>query len=379
MIMKLLSIFRHQPLRVQIIFLIVFVLALPLIVANIQIAQDNDQRLREQANDKAKMVADAIARSPQVVESLSNPTSASRQDVQDFAQLIQKVAGVEFIVVIDMNAIRISHPDPAKVGKPMVGNDEGRVLKGEAYFSSAQGSLGPSQRAFMPVFNGSDRQVGAVVVGILTSSIDQAAARVNQPILSALTLALLIGVVLSVMLSNSIKKILFGLEPLEIARQLGERNAILESVREGVIAIDSDGRLAVVNNEAKRILSMAGITGSLIGQRADEHIAHTRLSDVLISGEPEFDREQDLNGVRILTNRIPLYADGEVVGAIATFRDMSEISKLAEELTGVSRYVEALRSSAHEFLNKLHVINGLAHSDNRQALIDYLHDIINEN
>ncbi|VFS48526.1 Spo0B domain-containing protein [Budvicia aquatica] len=58
---------------------------------------------------------------------------------------------------------------------------------------------------------------------------------------------------------------------------------------------------------------------------------------------------------------------------------MSEVSKLAEELTGVNRYVEALRSSAHEFLNKLHVINGLARSDNRQVLAEYLADIINEN
>ncbi|MCX9039662.1 PAS domain-containing protein, partial [Citrobacter portucalensis] len=367
--MKLLILFRQQPLRVQIIFLIVFVLALPLIVANIQISKDNDDRLREQANEKAQMVANSIASSRQVVESLSNPTHQSRQEAQDFSHLIQKVAGVEFIVVIDMNAVRISHPDPAKVGKQMVGNDEGRVLKGEAYFSSAQGSLGLSQRAFVPIFDGSGHQVGAVVVGILTSSIDKAAARVNQSILSALTLALLIGVVLAVLLSNSIKKTLFGLEPLEIARQLGERNAVLESVREGIVAIDSDGRLVVVNNEAKRILSLAGILDNLLGHKVDEYIPHTRLSDILISGEPEFDREQDLNGIRILTNRIPLYANGEVVGAIATFRDMSEISKLAEELTGVNRYVEALRSSAHEFLNKLHVINGLVHSNNRQALI----------
>ncbi|EAM9431396.1 TPA_asm: two-component system sensor histidine kinase DcuS [Salmonella enterica] len=379
MTMKLLSFFKHQPLRVQIIILVVFVLTLPLIVANIQIAQDNDHRLREQANDKAKMVASTIASSQQVVESLSNPTSQSRQRAQDFSQLIQKVAGVEFIVVIDMDAIRISHPDPAKIGKQMVGNDEGRALKGETYFSSAQGSLGLSQRAFVPIFDYSGRQVGAVVVGILTSSINQAAARVNNPIISALTLALLIGVVLSILLSNSIKKILLGLEPLEIARQLGERNAVLESVREGIIAIDSDGRLTVVNNEAKRILSLAGIFDNLVRQKVDEYIPHTRLAEVLISGESEFDREQDLNGIRILTNRIPLYANGEVVGAIATFRDMSEISKLAEELTGVNRYVEALRSSTHEFLNKLHVINGLAHSNNRQVLIEYLSDIINEN
>ncbi|VFS48528.1 sensor histidine kinase [Budvicia aquatica] len=135
----------------------------------------------------------------------------------------------------------------------MVGGDEVRVLNGQTYISSAQGSLGLSLRAFKPIFDDKHQQVGAVVVGIMSSSIDQAVARVNQPIMSALTLALLIGIVLAVILANSIKKILFGLEPVAIARLLGERNAILESVREGIIAIDRESRLTVVNSEAKRI------------------------------------------------------------------------------------------------------------------------------
>ncbi|GKX55278.1 two-component system sensor histidine kinase DcuS [Leminorella grimontii] len=377
--MKPFSFFKRLPLRVQIIILVVAVLALPLVAANVQISKDIDDRLHDQAGDKAEMVADAIASSPLVAEGLARLTPEARQEIQDYSQSIQKVTGVEFIVVIDMKAIRVSHPDTAKIGKPMVGGDEGRVLNGESYISSAKGSLGLSQRAFKPIFDHQGRQVGAVVVGIMSYSIDQAVERVNQPIMSALTLALLIGIVLAVVLSNSIKKILFGLEPLEIARQLGERNAVLASVREGIIAIDRDARLAVVNNEARRILGMAGIVQNLIGEKVDECIPHTRLSDVLNSGEPEYDREQDLNGITILTNRVPLYVNGEVVGAIATFRDMSEVSKLAEELTGVNRYVEALRSSAHEFLNKLHVINGLARSDNRLALVEYLSDIINEN
>lgn len=376
--MKLFGFFKCLPLRVQIIVLVVSVLILPLIVANIQIAQDNNFWVREQANVKAKLVADVIASSPKIIEGLSYPTFSSRQEIQNYSQLIKKVSDVEFIVVIDMKAMRISHPDPAKIGKQMVGNDEGRVLNGESYFSSAQGSLGFSQRAFMPIFDQLGHQIGAVVVGIMSTSIEKAAKRVNQPILSALTLALLIGVILALVLSNSIKRILFGLEPMEIARQLGERNAVLESVREGIIAVDSDARLTVINNEAKRILGMAGISQDLIGKKIEECIPHTRLSDVVNSGEPEFDREQELNGIRILTNRVPLYIKEDVVGALATFRDMSEISKLAEELTGVNRYVEALRSSAHEFLNKLHVINGLVRTNNQQVLMEYLSDLINE-
>lgn len=377
--MRLVSFFKHLPLRLQIIILVVVVLALPLIAANVQITRDIDDQIHDQAGAKAEEISNIIVSSPMVINGLKNLNSVSLQEIQEYTQTIKKIAGVEFIVVIDMEGIRVSHPDSAKIGKPMVGGDEVRVLKGQTYISSAQGSLGLSLRSFKPIFDEKHQQVGAVVVGIMSSSIDQAVARVNQPIMSALTLALLIGIVLAVILANSIKKILFGLEPFAIARLLGERNAILESVREGIIAIDRESRLTVVNSEAKRILGLAGIHGDIIGEKVDKSIPHTRLSEVLRSGEFEFDREQDLNGITILTNRVPLYADGEIVGAIATFRDMSEVSMLAEELTGVNRYVEALRSSAHEFLNKLHVINGLAKSDNRQALSEYLSDIIDEN
>jgi len=64
-----------------------------------------------------------------------------------------------------------------------------------------------------------------------------------------------------------------------------------------------------------------------------------------------------------------------VIGAIATFRDKSEVNALAEQLTGVSRYAEALRAAAHEFKNKLHVLLGLAQMGDLDALRAYLRDL----
>ena len=49
----------------------------------------------------------------------------------------------------------------------------------------------------------------------------------------------------------------------------------------------------------------------------------------------------------------------EIVGALSTFRDKTEVNILAEQLTGVKMYVEALRAQSHEFMNKLHVILGM--------------------
>jgi CitB family two-component system sensor histidine kinase MalK len=104
-------------------------------------------------------------------------------------------------------------------------------------------------------------------------------------------------------------------------------------------------------------------------------IANTRLQEVLESGRVELDQEQNINGVEILTNRMPIRVAGEIVGAIATFRDKTEISLLAEQLSGIRNYAEALRAQTHEFMNKLHVILGMVRLECYDQLAAYISGI----
>ena len=77
-------------------------------------------------------------------------------------------------------------------------------------------------------------------------------------------------------------------------------------------------------------------------------------------------------------NRVPVSVDDRTVAAITTFRDRSEIKRMAEELTGVKTYVEALRSQTHEFMNKLHVILGLVRLKAYDELLSYITRISSE-
>ena len=52
----------------------------------------------------------------------------------------------------------------------------------------------------------------------------------------------------------------------------------------------------------------------------------------------------------VLANRMPIWEDGEIVGAVAVFRDRTEVTNLAEALTGSRHLVEAMRAYAHEFI-----------------------------
>ena len=368
---------RSLTMQTKMILLICLVVFLALFVAHLLITRTVEDDIRKEAALKANDIAQIAAQSPLLIENLQ--TADNESMIQNYAESLKEAARVEFVVVFDMDGMRKSHPDYQKIGQHLVGGDEMPVFRGQSYVSSAEGTLGRSIRAWRPIYDLEHKQIGGVVVGILLSDVDRSVARSQIAIYWAMILALITGIIGAVLLSRSIKKTLLGLEPSEIARLIEERSAILQSVREGILAIDKDGRLTVVNDEARRILTKSGILGNPLGQPVDEWIPHTRLREVVQSGLPEFDQEQEINDTVILTNRIPLKDGDKVVGAMATFRDLTEIRKLAEELTGVNRYAEALRSQAHEFLNKLHVIFGLVRNKNYDHLAEYLAKVVEEN
>ena len=145
--------------------------------------------------------------------------------------------------------------------------------------------------------------------------------------------------------------------------------AILQSIREGVIAVDERSRVALVNKEAERL---TGVGQDAVGQPVAEVLPNTRLPEVLATGRHDYDQEQELMGRVILTNRVPILVEGKVVGAVATFRDMSEIRELATELTGVKQLAETLRAQAHEFMNRLHTVSGLIQLGRHENALQYI-------
>jgi CitB family two-component system sensor histidine kinase MalK len=350
------------------------VVALSLLITDLLISQTVTESIEDSQAEKAGNAARMMARSPLVIEALSGKGDV--RGIQSFANEIQSVTNVQFVVVMDMNGIRKSHPDPNKVGKRFVGGDQEAVLKGKEHVSISKGTLGYSLRSFTPVFDANEKQVGAVAVGISLDKVNEAVERSRGNIYVGTIFGIITGIVGAVVLASYIKKILFGLEPFAISKLLEERSAMLQSVREGIIAVDQDSRITLVNKAALGLLQKAGFDENPIGKRIDSYmVTSKKLRRVLQSGQAQLDEEQNLNGVALLVNRVPVLVDNNIVGAVATFRDKTEISKLAEQLTGVQLYAEALRAQSHEFMNKLHVILGMVHMRYYDQLAAYISEI----
>ena len=367
---------KNNSLFIKLVIMVSLALCPPILLSHLAGSYFISKYGFEQAEQTVANVAQLTAESSAVIEGMASPRGEAWKQMTDFISMLTSVSGVKFIVLIDMNGNRIYHPEAQKIGAHVVGGDEGEALKGKTYISSARGTFGFSQRAFRPVYAEDGRQAGAVIVGIMSRDIENNVARLTSPMTWLFGLSLITGLVLAVLLSRKIKKILFGLEPHQIARMLEERNAILSTVREGIIAINSNSRLVVVNEMAEKILRTAGVKGELLGRPVQEVVPSTRLDAILRQGKPEYDREQNINGLIIMTNRAPVIIQGKTVGAVATFRDLTEIRVQAERLTGLRKYAEALRSRSHEYLNKLHVISGLLNNRCYKELEGYLSDII---
>lgn len=348
------------------------VVALALMAADIIINEEISESARLSATEEAIEIARIVANTPLIMEALSG--QRDEKEIQTFTEKILSVSEVRFITVMDMNRIRKSHPNPEKIKQYYEEDDVNPAFEGRENTSVNQGSLGLSLRAFSPIFAPDGTQVGVVLVGILTESVQKAVDNSRGGIYAGVGVGMLVGVLGSLILARRIKKILFGLEPFAIAKIFKERSAMLQSVREGILAVDKDSRLTIVNEAAIKLFQQAGIKGNPIGEKVDEYVPNTRLQKVLETGEAELDQEQDLNGIIILANRIPIIVGGEIVGVIATFRDKTEIRQMAEKLTGVSLYAEALRAQTHEFMNKLHVILGMV----RMGYYDRLNTYVNQ-
>ncbi len=216
-------------------------------------------------------------------------------------------------------------------------------------------------KAFGYVKDDNNQIVGYVVTGYSDDVLKNSAIDSIIFLLTMTAFGLGAGIVGAIYLARRVKKILFGLEPEEIAAMLQERNIILDSVREGVITIDSKGLITLVNIEAESLLKDANIhnVDELIGKHIKEVMRNLEFDSILSDGRIITNAGIKVGDILFIITSVPLMLDGNIIGAVFTFRKKSVVEELANQLTGFKNYSTALRAQTHEFMNKMHVIMGL--------------------
>lgn len=161
----------------------------------------------------------------------------------------------------------------------------------------------------------------------------------------------------------------FGTKPLALARLNQEKAAILESIRDGLVAVNRNADVTLINQRAKDLL---GLKDDYIGQHILKLFPNSRLPEVMKNGVAEYDQEQQRGKITVLTTRIPVLFQNRIVGAIVCFRRKEELSRLAGKLTQVNSYIDALRANNHEFKNKLQTIQGMIQLGKIPEVLSYI-------
>ncbi|MDD1370237.1 PAS domain-containing protein, partial [Bacillus sp. MHSD17] len=213
------------------------------------------ETVEEQIGKRALHVAKTVAAIPEIKEAFQKENPASI--IQPIAEKIRIDTDADFIVVGNKEGIRYAHPERDKIGAAMVGGDnEGVLLEGKSYVSRATGSLGPSLRGKVPIRNQENEIIGVVSVGFSMDDIHGAVEVYGKRVFWITIIGLLIGVIGSIYLAGSIKRMMFGMEPEEISSLYEEHSTVIQSVREGIIVIDQNGIISLVNQAAYDILSL---------------------------------------------------------------------------------------------------------------------------
>ncbi len=280
------------------------------------------------------------------------------QEIQQYAERVRQATGASFVVVGDHEGKRYSHPVPERIGKYMVGGDnEQALVHGQSYISRAVGTLGPSLRGKVPIFSSAGKIIGVVSVGYLIETMRDVIQPYQQRLLLWIFGLFGVGALGTWLIAREVKRSIFGLEPYEIAGLYRERTALLESIREGIIAINEKGEVTVMNQQAAQILGFT--PEEALGKPIEMMLPETRMLEVLKTGKGEHDQEMLIQEEEVIVNRVPILEQEHVSGVVSSFRRAQDIDRLVQELTSIREYSQALRAQTHEYSNKLHTLAGL--------------------
>ncbi|WP_124067653.1 sensor histidine kinase [Clostridium sp. E02] len=311
-----------------------------------------------------------ISQSPEVILLLKSGTSSlsfnKRMD-----QMVKELSYVDIVTICDTKSTRYYHNNKKLIGKTFVGGDETMIIHGAPpYITNGKGTLGKQRRAFYPVTDKTGSIIGFVMVSVLTTSILQLTHNILAVFLLLAVLLTSMGYLTSYLLFSRLKKILFGYRPEDFRKIHIERKEVLDALEEGIFAINTKGELILINESAKKILDLNEMPE--YGTKLTDIYPETRLPAVLQSSEPEYNINLTIQGKHIMSSRIPIIEQDKILGAVSIFRNKTEVTKMAEELTGARYMVETLRAFNHEFKNKLHVILGFIEMGHPEKVTDFI-------
>ncbi|ASV66864.1 sensor histidine kinase [Cytobacillus sp. FSL W7-1323] len=285
---------------------------------------------------------------------------------------VKKIDNMEVFFQKRNGMIIASTDDESTFGELTIEEHEKALIYGSSYVMQTVEEDKKVIKAVAPIMvnYGEYKKVeGAVIVLFEVNQLYEAIWEDIREILKVSVIILFLGIFAGYSLTNSIRKDTLNLEPYEIAAMFRERNAILHSVKEGILSIDEKGMITMVNTSAAQLLTLeSGVEGRLV----EEVISSEVMIEGLKSCKKQVNVEIQIDEKAIIMNTQPIIEAGKRIGTVASLRDRTEIKRMIDAISEVKQYSDDLRAQSHEFTNKLYAILGLLQLDKKEKAIEFI-------
>jgi sensor histidine kinase regulating citrate/malate metabolism len=337
-------------------------------VAAVSLAQ-SDARAHESQGSRALAIEERLAVTAGVREVVGPDGQAFVGQATSVAESGRTFSGSTAVLVAGRDRRVVASSDP--LPQTPVHLQATEAFAGRSWVGEQQG--GAAAMAMAPIINVQTRETDGVVavVRAYPSLLDNLGAALPN-LLTYLGIASLLGVVGSLLLASHVKRQTLGLEPREIAGLVEQREALLHGIKEGVVAVDLDYRVTMVNDGAAQLL---GIPLSSAGHTLDEVDPTGRAASIFrVDGELS-DHVLPVRGRVLIVNRMPVRSRGRHIGWVASMRDRTEMLELQRELDLTKSTTDTLRAQAHEFSNRMHVVSGMIALEEYDGVRNYIRQI----
>ena len=346
---------------------VMIVLAVLIAVGAISVAQ-TARTFERQELRPARSAAENLAANPLVRQGIRTAEPGGSSGLATVAESVRTVSGSTGVLLTDTRGVALVSSDPAQVGhRVRLGSD--RVLAGASWTGKQELGGSTVVVAQVPVYDLHGRVVGVASVERGVPPVWTRLGDVAPNLLVYLGVASLLGLGGSLLLSRRVKRQTLGMEPTEIAGLVEHREALVHGVKEGVVALDREGRVTVVNDSARDLLLLPA---DAVGRRLDEMELDPEVIEALNSTQSGSDRLLVVGDRVLALNRRPLRSHGSVIGSVTTLRDRTELSALERELGSSRATSNTLRAQTHEFANQLHTISGLLHLQEYDEVVSFV-------
>ena len=332
----------------------------------------------EKRDQNLQNIAEAVANSPLVDDKIKNPDDEKTTELLNeyLDSLKITLDNIDVISFVSRDNVRLYHSNHDLIGTEYDGTiPQFEKVSKEYYTANETGPSGSQRRAYAAVYDKDGNYTGFVMTIMLIENIKAETLQILFIFALITIAAILMELIISAELSSSIKKSLHGYEPNVFSAMFQVRDNILESLNEGVLAVDKNGVVQFANRSAAKMLGKKKAT-ELINTSFTDCCNDGFIKNVIRTGEKEFNiQEQSIDNSNVLIDCIPIRENEDIVGAVAILHNREEYTKLMEDLAGTRYLVDSMRANNHDFTNKLHVIMGLIQMEMYNEAVSYIENI----